>query len=233
MQEIQTTQIKRGLPGNLVDRVYEQLETMIVTLELAPGAVISELELGRRLGVSRTPIGEALQRLAREGLVAILPRRGIVVSEISVSDQLRLLELRREISSFIARMGAIRASDEERAELRLVAREFQEAAVAGDSAALMKADKTFHDLFAACAHNAFACTAINSMDAHMRRFWYAHQVADAEFVRSARLHADIALAVAKGDQTAAVQASDAFSDYCEDFTRAALDQPRPIMAIRR
>ncbi|MCG5079060.1 GntR family transcriptional regulator [Paraburkholderia sp. RG36] len=206
---------------------------MIVTLEFPPGALLSEPELGKRLGVSRTPVGEALQRLAREGLVTILPRRGIVVSEISVSDQLRLLELRREISRFIARMGAMRASDEERLELRQVARAFQEAAAARDTAALMSADKTFHDLFAACAHNSFAYNAINSMEALMRRFWYAHSASEADFIQSSRLHAELARAVAKGDETAAAAASDALSDYCEDFVRTALDRPRPVASVRR
>lgn len=188
---------------SLAERVYEQLEAMIVTLELPPGAMLSEVELGRQLGVSRTPVGEALQRLALEGLVNILPRRGIVVTEISVSDQLRLLELRRELSRFLARMGARRADAGERAELRCIAQEFRAAADAADAAALMRADKAFHDLFATCAHNAFACKAIDSMDALSRRFWYAHNVAAGDFGQSAKLHADIALAIADGDEATA------------------------------
>ena len=87
----------QALDASLSDRAYRRLEEMIVTLQLAPGAVVSESALSKRLGIGRTPIREALQRLARERLVVVLPRRGIMVSEINVSTQLRLLEARREL----------------------------------------------------------------------------------------------------------------------------------------
>ena len=67
---------------SLTDKAYAQLEEMIVTLQLAPGAVLSEMELGERLNIGRTPVREALHRLAREGLVLILPRKGILVTEM-------------------------------------------------------------------------------------------------------------------------------------------------------
>jgi len=76
---------------SLTDRAYRALEEEIVTLRLPPGTVVSEAMLSKRLGIGRTPIREALHRLARERLVQILPRRGIVVSEINVLAQLRLL----------------------------------------------------------------------------------------------------------------------------------------------
>ena len=65
---------------SLTDRAYADIEEMIVFLKLAPGSAISEAELSGHLGIGRTPIREALQRLARERLVQILPRRGIIVS---------------------------------------------------------------------------------------------------------------------------------------------------------
>ena len=81
----------------LTDRAYETLEELIVTLRLAPGDVISETALSDRLDIGRTPVREALQRLAREGLVKILPRKGILVTEINPRSQLLLLEVRREL----------------------------------------------------------------------------------------------------------------------------------------
>src|SRR5687767_1581994 len=81
---------------SLTDRAYTEIEELIVTLQLAPGSVLSEQMLSERLAIGRTPIREALQRLAREGLVMILPRRGVMVSAIDVKSQLRLLEVRRE-----------------------------------------------------------------------------------------------------------------------------------------
>ena len=82
---------------SLTDRAYAEIEEMIITLRLAPGSAISESELSAHLGIGRTPIREALQRLARERLVSIFPRRGIIVTEINVASQLRLLEVRREL----------------------------------------------------------------------------------------------------------------------------------------
>ena len=103
--------------ASLTDRAYSDLEALIVTLKLAPGSAVSESALSERLGIGRTPIREALQRLARERLVTILPRRGIIVSEINIKSQLRLLEVRREVERLVARSAARRATAEERAQI--------------------------------------------------------------------------------------------------------------------
>ncbi|MDD9728009.1 GntR family transcriptional regulator, partial [Roseovarius sp. SK2] len=81
----------------LTDRAYEMIETRIVALDLEPGQVLSESQLVEELGIGRTPVREALQRLAAEGLVVVMPRRGVMVSEINIAKQLQLLELRREV----------------------------------------------------------------------------------------------------------------------------------------
>lgn len=94
--------------ATLTDRAYRALEEEIVTLRLPPGSVVSEALLSKRLAVGRTPVREALQRLARERLVVILPRRGIVVSEIDVAAHLRLLDVRRELERLLARSAARR-----------------------------------------------------------------------------------------------------------------------------
>ena len=102
--------------GTLTDRAYRELEEMIVTLQLSPGTVLSEQALSARLKIGRTPIREALQRLARDGLVVIMPRRGIMVSEINLRLQLRLLEVRRELERLMASLAAERATPDERRE---------------------------------------------------------------------------------------------------------------------
>lgn len=216
-------------PGtSLVDRIYAWLEGKFVTLELPPGALLSELTIAREFGVSRTPVGEALQRLAREGLVTVLPRRGIVVTEISVTEQLRLLELRREIANFIARLGAKRANPAERAALRSVADRFVQAAARRDEEGLLAADKDFHDLFASCAHNNYAAMAMGPLDSLSRRFYYLHRMDEASSGQSARLHANIALAIAAGDSQAAEDATNAMADYLDEFARGTLDLPAAL-----
>ncbi len=77
------------VPPSLNEEAYRLIEEMIVTLELAPGSVVSEAMLSERIGIGHTPIREALQRLAREHLVQILPRRGVVVTAVDVGHQLQ------------------------------------------------------------------------------------------------------------------------------------------------
>src|SRR5262245_38494293 len=99
----------------LTEQAYNRLEEMIVKLKLAPGAILSEQALSAELGIGRTPIREALQRLAREGLVLVLPRKAILVTDTDPRKQLLVLEVRRELERLLARAGAERASLTERA----------------------------------------------------------------------------------------------------------------------
>lgn len=87
-------------------KVYEELQELIVRGELAPGAALPEQEISQRLGASRTPIREALQRLAREGLVELIPGRGAFVSEIRVPDIIELFQLREALEPFAARLAS-------------------------------------------------------------------------------------------------------------------------------
>lgn len=207
---------------SLGEQAYERIEDMIVTLKLAPGSAVSEIALSRQLGMSRTPVGEALQRLAREGLVVILPRRGIIVSDVNPKQQLHLLEIRREVDRFVARTAARRATQEERDHFRSLAKSFEEAADAGDENLLMRADRIFHPLFAVCTRNEFATSVVDLTEGLSRRFWFAHRKREADIRELGRLHARVALAVASGDEQAAAAASDQLVDYAEAFARSTL-----------
>ena len=205
--------------ASLTELAYLQLEEMIVTLKLAPGSVVSEGELSVLTGIGRTPIREALQRLAREKLVVIMPRRGIAVSEINVGSQLKLLEVRREIERMIARVAARRATPEEREQLRELARQFEKSARTDDDVAFMRTDREFNTLCSAAAHNEFAAGAMSLMHSLSRRFWYIHYKQAADMPATAKLHADIARAIAEGDEERAAKASDRLLDAIEKFTR--------------
>jgi DNA-binding GntR family transcriptional regulator len=195
---------------------------MIVTLRLPPGAVISEKALSDHLGIGRTPVREALQRLARERLVTILPRRGIVVSEINVKSQLRLLEVRRELERLISRSAARRASSDERRRFRGIATDFQRSARANDDVAFMRTDREFNSLQSAATRNEFASGAMALMHGLSRRFWYNHYKQAADMPLTARLHADIARAIADQDEARAARATDRLLDVIEKFTRDSL-----------
>jgi DNA-binding GntR family transcriptional regulator len=204
---------------SLTDLAYAHLEELIVTLKLPPGKAVSEAELSVLTGIGRTPIREALQRLAREKLVSILPRRGIVVSEINVGSQLKLLEVRREIERLIARIAARRATAEERERFRELAKLFEKSARNDDDVAFMRTDREFNAMCSAAAHNEFAAGAMALMHSLSRRFWYIHYQRAADMPLTAKLHADIARAIADADEERAAAASDRLIDEIEKFTR--------------
>jgi DNA-binding GntR family transcriptional regulator len=207
----------------LTDRAYTGIEELIVTLQLAPGAAVSEQMLAERLGIGRTPIREALQRLARERLVTILPRRGVVVSAIDVAAQLRLLEVRRELERLVARGAARRATDAERARFAELARAFERAGRTGDDKTFMRIDREFNELCLAAVKNEFAAGAMGLMNSLSRRFWFHHYKQAADMPETAKLHADIARAIAEGDEKGAGQALDRLLDNIQSFTRATVD----------
>ena len=208
--------------ASLAERAYIDLEELIVTLQLPPGTVVTEAALSQRLGIGRTPIREALQRLARERLVRILPRRGVIVSEIDIKAQLRLLELRREVERLIARCAARRAEPAERARFAELASNMEASAAASDEVSFMRADREFNELCVAAARNEFIVGAMTMMSALSRRFWFLHYRQAADMPLTARLHAAVAQAIAAGDEERAAQASDALIDVIERFTKATV-----------
>ena len=210
------------LGRSLSERAYDDLEELIVTLRLKPGAAVSEAELSQRLGIGRTPIREALQRLARERLVQILPRRGVLVSAIDIKAQLRLLEVRREVERLTARCAAKRATPGERKMFATLADTFEKSSRSGDEVGFMRCDRAFNELCVSAAHNEFIVGAMSMMSSLSRRFWFLHYKQAADMPHTARLHAAMAHAIAAGDEAGAAAASDTLIDTIEEFTRATV-----------
>ncbi len=208
---------------SLTDKAYLQLEEMIATLKLAPGTVLSEQVLVKQLGIGRTPVREALQRLGRDGLLAVLPRRGILVSEINLRSQLRLLETRRVLENLVAGLAAERASDSEIETFADIARSMRLAANSADDIAFMRLDRAFNELVVAAARNEFALRALGSMSSLSRRFWYQHYKEAADLPLCANLHAEVCEAIVRRDAIAAARNSDRLMDYIESFARRTLD----------
>lgn len=218
----------------LTEQAYLRLEEMIVTLKLAPGAILSEQALSVELGIGRTPIREALQRLAREGLVLVLPRKAILVTETDPRKQLLVLEVRREIERLLARVSAERASVAERARFQAIADGMEAAAESNDDIAFLRLDRELNTLLVEAAHNEYAARIMRFLNGHSRRFWYLHYKQAADLPKMARLHADEARAIAKGMPDRAMAASDKLIDYVENFIRATVGaEARPERAAGR
>jgi DNA-binding GntR family transcriptional regulator len=206
----------------LTEQAYRLIEEQIVTLRLKPGDVLSEQMLSATFRIGRTPIREALQRLAHEGLVIVLPRKGILVSDLNPRNQLLVLEVRRELERLLSRAGANRATKEQRAQLQEIARGMDRAAKANDDIAFMRFDREFNRLVVEAAHNDYAARSMKLLQGLSRRFWYMHYRQAADLPLCARLHANQARAIAQGDGDAAARASDKLIDYVENFTRGTV-----------
>lgn len=207
----------------LGEAAYVRLERMIVMLELAPGAVLSETTLARNLQIGRSPVRDALKRLEREGLVTVLSRRGVIVTGIDAAEHLKLLEVRRVLEMLVARAASRRATPEQRSRLREVADEIEDAAARGDGAYFMHETWDFHGIPVEAAANDAIGSAISLFHGRSRRFWFAHFARCANLEDAARVHARRLRAIADGEPARAEQATAAVMDYLEDFARSTID----------
>ncbi len=207
--------------GSLTQIAYRTLEELIVTLQLPPGAVMSETAVADRVGIGRTPVREALQMLAREGLIEVMPRRGIRISCIDGECQLRLLELRRALEQVLAEACAERATDAEKNEFDALATAMEAAAETDDDVAFMRLDRRFNQLLCAAARNEYVASAMKLIQGLSRRFWYSHYRDALDLPLCAQLHANVARSISVGKAAKAVAASDRLIDYIEDFARAS------------
>jgi DNA-binding GntR family transcriptional regulator len=141
----------RAIQPSLAEKAYHAIRDLIVALELAPGAVIEERELMERLGIGRTPVREALRRLAQERLVEVFPRRGMFVTAVDVRELARLSEVRVVLEPEAARLAAGRATDADRA---AIAELLEELAAGGrNDRELMQLDERIHGAVYRAAHN--------------------------------------------------------------------------------
>lgn len=135
------------------ERAYLLIRDQIVTLKLRPGAVIEDSRLRQELRLGRTPIREALQRLAHEKLVTFVPHRGTFVTDINITDLARLTEVRVELEGYAARLAAERATPQEQEAMQLLTGELS--ALDGAPEALIHLDQRIHRLVYRASHNRF------------------------------------------------------------------------------
>ena len=202
---------------------HRAIEEMIVTLALPPGSRISEQSLSTQLGIGRTPVREALQRLAYERTIRILPRSGAVVSEIDIAEHFKLIEVRRELERIMAARAARLVDPISRRMFLDLQTRFELAERTGDAAVFIAADREYNLLLAKTADNDYAAAAMAPLQAQTRRLWYLYFTAFGDVANVARLHANIARAVADKDEKKACEASDALIDYVEDYTYRTLE----------
>lgn len=137
----------------LRDVVFKTLRQAILTGELKPGERLMEIHLANRLGVSRTPIREAIRMLELEGLVTMIPRKGAEVSRISKQDISDVLEVRASLDALAVRLCCERITEEEIQKLEDAVKAFSEAVASGDLTAVAQADVDYHDIIVNASKN--------------------------------------------------------------------------------
>ena len=139
----------------LAERAYARLREEIIRVELPPGTLLRDDDLMARMGIGRTPVREAVQRLHSDGFVTILPRRGTLVSEINITDLAAIYEVRRHLESWASQMAAERVTDADRGEIAALLDAL--AAVSADDGfqPLLDLDRRVHRFVYRCAKNAY------------------------------------------------------------------------------
>ena len=202
---------------SLSDRAYYAIRELIVTLELAPGSVVSERELMEQLGVGRTPVREALRDLARERLVEVFPRRGIFVSGVDVGDIAGLSEVRLVLECKAARLAAERSNDADRAETERLLEELAGATGDRGERQLIDLDQRIHRHVYRCTHNPFLEATLEGYYVLTLRIWFLALDRVERLGDAIREHREILEAIRDGD---AERAETVMQAHIEGFERA-------------
>jgi DNA-binding GntR family transcriptional regulator len=200
----------------LADRAYADLRDRIVTLRIAPGAPIDEDVLGGELGIGRTPVREAIKRLALENLVTVFPRRGTFASEINITDLADISDVRMQLEGHAAYRAAQRITPTQRDELGALLAELDSSQGSDDTGALMELDARVHRFVHRCAGNPYLEDSLGRYFNLSLRIWYLVLDRLPHLFTRVHEHRDLLQAVADGD---ADRARAIVAEHIETFER--------------
>ena len=190
----------------LRDVVFHTLRQAILRGELAPGERLMEIHLADRLGVSRTPIREAIRKLELEGLVVMIPRRGAVVASITEKDMKDVLEVRRTLEMLAVEVACDRISAEQLSKLRVASEHFRKTCAGGDLIQIAQADVTFHDVIYDATNNQRLVTTLNNLREQMYRYRMEYLKDTSSYERLRNEHAIIYEGIRRRDKEMACKA---------------------------
>jgi DNA-binding GntR family transcriptional regulator len=200
----------------LADRAYADLRDRIVTLRIPPGAPIDEDVLGGELGIGRTPVREAIKRLALENLVTVFPRRGTFASEINITDLADISDVRMQLEGHAAYRAAQRITPAQQAELHELLAELEHSQCSDDTAALMALDTRVHRFIHRCAGNAYLEESLGRYFNLSLRIWYLVLDRLPHLLARVHEHGELLRALADGD---AERARAIITEHIEIFER--------------
>jgi len=208
----------------LVDQARRELEARFVTLDLKPGSVWTESSLSDLLGIGRTPVREAIARMAVDGLVTVIKRAGLVVCEISLEDQMAVLDARRVLEKMVSVRAAARCTTLERARLLELAKGIEHAGRDQVVSLYLRYHFDIKRFVARCARNKYAERALRPLHTLSQRFYFAHHRSLDNMHVVGPAHAELTRAIAAGDERMTAQRCDDASDIAEAFTKGLLGE---------
>ncbi|WP_373070070.1 GntR family transcriptional regulator [Gemmatimonas sp.] len=191
---------------SLAEKAYRQLKERILTLQLRPGMFLNELALSEMLGIGRMPVHQAVHRLKAEGLVEVIPRKGLVIRPDSLKDMLSLLEARLAMEPNITALAAERASKEQIAALKNLVMESKRIVSQTERMSFMTLDRAFHSLIGEAAGNKILADAQRPLHERSELIWHLRVMREDGLVVNQNEHMNIFSAIAERDAKAARKA---------------------------
>lgn len=191
----------------LRDVVFNTLRKAILTGELKPGERLMEIHLANQLGVSRTPIREAIRKLELEGLVIMIPRRGAEVAQITEKSLKDVLEVRRALDALCAELACDRITEEKTERLKNACEKFEKETVTGDATTMAEADVELHDIIVEATGNQRLVQLINNLSEQMYRYRFEYIKDENQHNRLVEEHRMIYESIVHRDKEAAAQAA--------------------------
>lgn len=203
----------------LRDVVFETLRKAIIDGDLKPGQRLMEVQLAEKLGVSRTPVREAIRKLELEGIVTMVPRKGAYVSEMSLQDIVEVLEVRASLEGLAARMAAKYMSEEDLDRMRNKANAFEKAAQAMERDELIRYDKEMHEIIFESANNHILMNLVDGLSEKVQQFRVTYLTATQNAEDIIKEHRELIAAIVSRDEERARCAAEAHIQQIKNFIK--------------
>ncbi len=215
--------------SSMVDEVYASLLSAIVEARLGAGTPLSQNKLAAHLGVSRTPVREALLRLERDGLVQRTPDTGFVVATITAEEVNEACDLLAVLDTYVYRRAARQMTAEQLDELLTVASRLVESATAGDTEGWREADNVYHAAVMRAASNRFVAESLQQTRRRVQRFWLGKPDFGGRLVTCSHDHVALAEAMRNQDEDVLTRTVQAHIERLRDGVLARLESARPLI----
>lgn len=204
--------------------VCESLRNAISKGVLKPGERLMEIQLAEELGVSRTPVREAIRKLELEGYVVMLPRRGTYVSSLTIRDVNEVFEIRTSLESLAAALASERITDEEMDNLQRFLVQFANDIKSGDMEHIVDTDMKFHDALYQASRNNRLVGIISNLRDQLTRFRTTSMSYPDRLKASLNEHRSLVEAIAQGDAKAAKAAAEFHMEQSEKTLLKAMEK---------